>query len=272
MFVLYCKAASYLAQVLATFPVHQRVLVTNVWQHFEQAMGKATAGVVVLPWLSDDVFPSLCGFTARRTGWPLVLVTTREADNARHLKDVAVREVVWLHEMERELWRAVQRVIGRPALEAVAALVEGLERLPPTLREALGYACRARTPVRSVAELARATGCCRSTLWYHWTRAVHADPPVRLEDFLDWVLVLHALGRKRPDCAWPRVAEELGVHERTLGRLARRLTGHALRDLDRGGEAAVTALFRQRMVVPLLAEEEDRTFRPKIGRFAVAQR
>ncbi len=99
---------------------------------------------------------------------------------------------------------------------------------------------------------------------------MHTDPPLRLEDFLDWLLVLHALGRKRPDCAWPRVAEELGVHERTLGRLARRLTGRPLRDLNRSGQAVVTALFRERMLEPLLAQR-GRTFCTNVGRFAVAK-
>ncbi len=270
MFALYCNATSYLARVLAAFPVHQHVLVTNVWRRFEQSMSTVTGGVVVLPWLSDETFSGLCALTARHGGWPLVLVTTREADNARHLKDVAVREVVWLHEVERELWRAVQRVVSRPTFDAVATLIEGLDGLPLILREALAHACRTRTPVRSVAELARATSCCRSTLWYHWNRVMHTDPPLRLEDFLDWLLVLHALGRKRPDCAWPRVAEELGVHERTLGRLARRLTGRPLGDLNRSGQAVVTALFRERMLQPLLAQR-GRTFCANFGRFAVAK-
>lgn len=272
MYALYCSAAAHLARVLSAFPVHQHVLVTGVWPRFQRALPEAAGGVVVLPWLSDALFPRLCALAARQArAWrPVVLVTTRDADNARHLKDVTVGEVVWLHEVERELWPAVQRAASQASLHDVAALVEGLTSMPPTLREALGYACRSRTPVRSVTALAQATNCRRSTLWYHWRRAVRADASLRLEDFLDWLLVLHALGRKGPDRAWPKVAEELGVHERTLGRLARRLTGLPLQDLNLGGPAAAMELFRERMLHPLI-REHDETFCTKIGHFAVAE-
>lgn len=270
MFALYCNAATYLARVLATFPAQQHVRATSVWPRFQRTLPEAAGGVVVLPWLTDIAFSKLCALASRHAAWPLVLVTTRDADNARHLKDVAVSEVVWLSEVERDLWPAVQRAAGRHAFHVLASTVEGLESLPVTLREALGYACRSRTPVRSVADLASAASCRRSTLWYHWNRAVDTDPPLRLEDFLDWLLVLHAIGRKGPDRAWPSVAEELGVHERTLGRLARRLTGRRLGDLNLSGQGAAMELFRTSMLDPLLAGR-DRTFRTNIGHFAVAE-
>lgn len=271
MFALYCNAASYLARVLAAFPAHQQVLATGVWARFERVLPESTAAVVVLPWLSDGVFPKLCALASRHAAWPLVLVTTRDADNARHLKDLAIGEVVWLHDVERELWPAAQRAANAQAFHMLAEMVEGHDALPVTLREALGYACRSRTPVRSVADLASAASCRRSTLWYHWNRVVDVDPPLRLEDFVGWLLVLHALGRKGPERTWPRVAEELGIHERTLGRLARRLTGRPLHDLNLSGQAAAMDLFRERMLHPLL-EGQGQTFRTNIGRFAVAEK
>lgn len=116
MVVVYSSVAGHLSRVLAALPVHERVMVPGAWHLFQAAMRDAPAGVVVLPWLREETGPRGCALGDLPAGAPLVLVTLRNADNARCLDGVRVAEVVWLHEVERELWPAVQRVMNRRAL------------------------------------------------------------------------------------------------------------------------------------------------------------
>lgn len=127
------------------------------------------------------------------------------------------------------------------------------EHLPAALREALSSACRSERPVRSVNQLAAAMASNRRTLWHQWRRAVGSSE-LRLQDFLHWILLLHALGRKSSERSWGDVAQQIGVHAHTLSRYARQLTGRTLSELDAGGEAAVTTLFRERVLQLLLRE------------------
>jgi len=141
----------------------------------------------------------------------------------------------------------------RRATSAVpAALAPAIRRaphLPARLREALALACDEARNIRTVEKLATAAGCDRRTLWTHWKHTVGAG--LRLQDFLHWLLLLRAAHRKTAARAWADVADEIGIHPHTLGRLARQLTGSSLRDLAARGHAALEARF-QADVVPLV--------------------
>jgi hypothetical protein len=53
----------------------------------------------------------------------------------------------------------------------------------------------------------------------------------RLEDLLDWILLVEAVAL-RPDMqSWAAVAHSLGVHERSLARSARRFLNSGLRNV-----------------------------------------
>jgi hypothetical protein len=52
------------------------------------------------------------------------------------------------------------------------------------------------------------------------------------------------------------VAAELGVHEHTLGRLARRLAGSTLRELESVGWPTVVAIFRRRILHSLIGVDD----------------
>jgi hypothetical protein len=79
-----------------------------------------------------------------------------------------------------------------------------------------------------------------------------------VQDFLHWVLLMRALGGKTRDRPWASVAEEVGMHPDSLGRLARQLTGFSLRDLDSGRQATVADLFHTRVLGQVLAGEPDK--------------
>jgi len=142
----------------------------------------------------------------------------------------------------------------RPALAlppSLPASFRGARHLPPRLREALALACDGGRAIRTVEKLAAAAGCDRRTLWIHWKQSVGRHSELRLEDFLHWVLLLRAAQRKTDSRPWAAVAEELGIHPHTLGRLVRQLTGSSLRELSTRAEVTLPQVFETR-VLPLV--------------------
>lgn len=140
-----------------------------------------------------------------------------------------------------------------PALPAtIAAQFRRAPHLPPRLREALAIACDERKPIRTVEKLAAAAGCDRRTLWTHWKQSVGRRSELRLQDFLHWVLLVRAAHRKTASRPWAEVAEEIGIHPHTLGRLARQLTGSSLRELSGRAHATLTHTFETRILPQVL--------------------
>jgi AraC-like DNA-binding protein len=150
---------------------------------------------------------------------------------------------------ESPLNRNLRRPAGPAVTPALSAALRRAAHLPARLREALALACDDARNIRTVEKLATAAGCDRRTLWTHWKNTV--GPGMRLQDFLHWLLLLRATRRKTAARAWADVADEIGIHPHTLGRLARQLTGLSLRDLAAGGHGALEARFHAE-VVPLV--------------------
>ena len=133
-----------------------------------------------------------------------------------------------------------------------APTLRAAEHVPQKLREALALACEGERPIRTVERLACAVGCDRRTLWNQWKQVVGRDEPLRLQDFLHWVLLLRAMSGKTAGRSWADVADDVGVHPHTLGRLARQLAGRTLRDLAAGGHAPVARRFEDEVLPVLL--------------------
>ena len=131
---------------------------------------------------------------------------------------------------------------------ALAGSLRRAHHLPQRLRDALALACDAREPIRTVERLAAAAGCDRRTLWAHWKQSAGKRSPLRLQDFLHWLLLLRAAHRKSSERPWAQVAEEIGVHPHTLSRLTRQLTGFSLRELGMNGHAPLAERFQTEVV------------------------
>ena len=270
MLAVFCSAATHLASTLAALPSQHHVLTTGVWSRFKREMLQATCSIAVLPWLSAEPFDRLREFKASHPTRPVVLVTTKDADNARHLRGVAVEEVVWMRDVQRELWGAVRRASFQRPLSELAREVDAATMLPVQLRYALSLACRSDLPVLSVSELATRVNCRRTTLWYHWKRAMPSDRKARLEDFLGWLVLVRAIGLKDRGGPWTSVADGLGIQTRTLTRLARRLTGNTLRELWLDGEAETLARFRG-VMMPWAPCEGVRHFAPTLDEMSLLE-
>jgi hypothetical protein len=167
---------------------------------------------------------------------------------------MAVDEVVWLSEIEGGLWPAVRQARANVSRQRLAGAVDCALLLDRPLQQAIRYACNAERPVRSIGQLAAASGCDRRTLWRHWHDAVGPRGSLRLEDVLDWLLLLHAVGRKTPMRSWSSVAAELQIHPHTLGRITARLTARSLRTLSPTDQLPLTLQFHAKLVAALASE------------------
>ncbi|HEX8849740.1 MAG TPA: hypothetical protein VF761_09425 [Gemmatimonadaceae bacterium] len=204
------------------------------WPALRHAARNARCVVLVAPWLDQcSTVAQLTALRRQLPDVPVVVVTTKDADNLRHLARCPVEEIVWLHEAERELRGAVSRAAATTVLVRLAHAFSTTPRLPAVLRVAFAHACRAEQPVRSVAELASAVGRHAHTLWYHWHRTLGSASALRLEDCVDWILLLRACQLRDGTQGWDAVARKLHVHRHTLDRLIRRLVGCTPGELSR---------------------------------------
>jgi hypothetical protein len=232
MLAVFADERLYAARVAATMAEHEPMLLVDSWECLEAVIPSTTCTVVVLGWLRGTADEArLRDIRFRHPRHPIILVTSKSADNALALRWLAVEDVVWLSELERALWPAVQRGHAQALMHDMAAAVSRTLPADHLISRAIAYACRASPPLRSIAQLAAVLACDRRTLWRHWRLALAAGSTFRLEDVLDWMLLLHAVGLKLPERSWAHVAGELHVHPHTLGRIAVRLTGRPLRIL-----------------------------------------
>lgn len=251
MISLYAPDEVLLARLRGLLPAETAAF--TEWGRFERAIPTTTCSVVGMEWLHEAAaFPELCALRSRHPLHPVVLVTRWEPHNARLLGRLEIDDVVWFREMDHSLLATVKRAGACGRLRGLAEELRGAQHLSPRLRQALQCALDRSPPLRSVGELAELMNCHRRTLSHHWRSALGVDPPLRLEDFLDWVLLLHASMRRAPGLKWSGVATQLRVHEQTLGRLSQRLAGLTLRELHHCGSARLLELFRQRALSPLL--------------------
>jgi AraC-like DNA-binding protein len=252
---LLCSEARYLPRLLAALPAEDSVTHAESWDEVHRHARPQGCSVIVAEWLPNThAHERLTQFRNDFPSHPLVVVTHEDAENARSLAELRVSEVLWIREIEERLGPAVSRARAVTALAALTAAFESAHRLPPRLRSALRDACTSSRPPRSLSRLAANAGCHRSTLWVEWRQAVgdrNACPDLRLEDLLDWLILISAVHRKAPGVKWTAVAHDMGVHEHTLARQARRLTGLTLREVERVGTLPLLARFSE-LVRPLL--------------------
>jgi AraC-like DNA-binding protein len=211
------------------------------WGRFANLRARADCSVILMKALgTDPIFERLVRDSSSEF-CPTVLVTSRDVENARHLCRVLVTEVLWFDEMNHSLFPAIQRVRCSTYSRRTAEEVRRSDLLPPKLRSALIRACEAEAPIRSVSALAAAVGCDRSTLWRQWHRVQTVDASIRLEDCLDWLVILRVIGLRAIGRKGAAVARELKIPERTLRRMFRRQLGCTLLDVDaeRGLEIAM---------------------------------
>lgn len=229
-----------------------RAAVADEWPAFERAALAAECSVVLFLWLGTPELHRLVAFKTRNPLHPVILVTRGDRDNARQLKAVQVEEVIWLEEIDRELHGAVGRTCVLSHQRSFCEAMGDADYLPGCLGHALALACGAEPPLRTVQKLAKVAGCDRRILWQQWKEAMDGNP-LRLQDVLHWFLLLRAAGIKRPGHPWSLVAEGLGMHPQTLGRLSRQLAGLSLTDLAGTRQGELVNRFERDVVGSLFS-------------------
>jgi AraC-like DNA-binding protein len=157
--------------------------------------------------------------------------------------------------VEQGLSAAVKRAAAGPPLERVRQAVAGLTALPPRLRRMLELALAAEPPLVTVEQAAAATGCDRRTLWRELRQL--SGIQLRLQDLIDWVVLVRVSALPERSRRLSAAAATLGIHEQSLARMIRRLTGFTPRQFAARGATAVLEQF-ERSVLQALARAERR--------------
>jgi hypothetical protein len=252
MYALYSSEPLVLERVREALPADAQGIATLSWQELTAAAPEADCVLIATRWLAADACAQVRLVASGDRQVPVVLVTTKDADNARAALQSGATHLVWLDDVRRDLHSLLRRLRAKPILLRAADLLEASPRLSQALRVALGAACRTERPLTSVGALAALLRRDRRTLWRHWRHGLGGAATPRLEDFLDWILLLNAAHRKVPNRSWARVARALGTHEHTLARMATRLTGLTLSQLAASEHQNLEERFLNAAVRPLL--------------------
>lgn len=180
----------------------------------------------------------------------LIDLNIHTARQAAALSHDPLTHVVWDEEGDVGLSR-VLRSVGRGNIlfQLFSSLSTSCTASSPFLISIFRVVLAEPRGVRTVVELAGRLNVPESTLRYHWKCAF---PDVSLRRLIEWSTLLRSTALS-PVMSRTNIAAALGVHERTLDRLSRRLTGVASRG-DAFDEAFASAAF-ERWIVGTFASE-----------------
>ncbi|HET7622801.1 MAG TPA: hypothetical protein VFK39_12930 [Gemmatimonadaceae bacterium] len=248
MIAIYCSSepgGRLLARCLK-----RRTLITNRWAVFVESSLAAEAAVIGYVSEECGYFQQLSRFRLLRGSLPTVLITNSWYPNSVDIEKTEA--VVHWAQVETLLQDALESAISHLPRRRIANEIRALPGIPRELCQALTLICEASEPIRTVTDLAYQTGYARTKLARLWKgTAMGRAAVLRLEDVVDWLLLLRALRTKTPHESWRRVGEALGVADYTLGRLARRLVNCTLLQLEREGHQNAVALFRHALMQQL---------------------
>lgn len=208
----------------------------------DEVIGRAD-GIIALVRTPQEDRKLLDRLRLIRTGYPLKFVILVAAEPQTLELLFTPDAVLSLQEGHERLWQTVRDVRARGVIPRLTDIIRDADAVPPILRVALIHALLRPTPISSIKELAAESGCDRRTLPRVWELVFHSEQD-RLIDFLDWILLLYATGRKTSKRSWMVCAREIGITEDTLSRSARKLVGLPLGELSTHGQVLVLARFQ----------------------------
>ncbi|WP_425152673.1 hypothetical protein [Candidatus Palauibacter sp.] len=200
---------------------------------------------------------------------PIILVTDRDPDVARRLRDVRVSDIVWFDDLATGLQPCVHEVVdagcARIPLLRLATEIEGLA-LPPAIGSALAYGLRSAIslPVRSVTELAAALRRSPVTLSQEFRESVTSEVDLRL--FLGALVILRAHQLRTSGRPWEAVGRRLGFTRTTLHRKSKKWPGSTLKELAETPHGELMARFMSDFERPLLNGPDSRPSLPTLAR------
>lgn len=173
----------------------------------------------------DETRESLISLLNSQGRPPALLVTAFDPENARYFNQMPVVGFAWASEPEEEILDRALCLVNhserRRLADHVPRACPDRERVKPVV-EALFLES---TPPSQVQDLARACHRSRGALGDDWNAAWEGSPPVCLKSLVDWAVGLRARELWQRGHSPKEIAWALGIHERTLERIADRLAG-----------------------------------------------
>jgi hypothetical protein len=197
------------------------------WRAFAIAARFARCAVVAAERLGENsLIQRINSLRHERPHLRLILVV--DAADAKLLRYLSADEVVWIQDLGRELSRVIAEEDRGEFLITLARLIRTTSGVPVPLRPALALACDLTPPAISIKDLLRSGAFNRRTLNRQWQKTLGRNSGLRLQDFLDWVLLIRAWVLWDSYRDWSFIANELNIDERRLKVMARRLTDQTI--------------------------------------------
>jgi len=235
--VLYCtsvRLAALAREALRSWTISHEC---RSWDDIEALIQRAVPLLAIVPHLTTEELERVVQFRRRFPAQPFVVVTDKDPDSARTLANAGIREIVWSADIHRDVSAALHSEGNSAFFDALARRIGEASQLPHLLRTVLVRAVLASPPMHSVAELSALAGRHSGTMTRAWKGEVHAGDMFRLEDFVRWMVLMRAAQRRGFEGAWHLAAIAVGVDPRTLNRIANRLAGASLKELEVRGFA-----------------------------------
>lgn len=219
-----------------------QAIATADWTLVERFSDAAGCLVVQIPSLAEwEHLQQLKSLSRNPDRTPLIVITDPDRDNLKLLAGVLFSALYWSDSDLAEVLQEANAAGTRcPIFSSLSDLDFGR-----VARQAAEAACGADRPFRSVKALARSIGLDRRRLWLEWTRRDGEPIALPLADFVRWIVLIHAIKLRGEGGTWASIAEDLGVHERTLFRLAERHLRVRRRDLANVSLDEAVSRFRQ---------------------------
>lgn len=254
---VFAQNPDVLVQVRRCLPLDVTTVTLTTWSVFLAVAPSCDAAIVRLPPQPSELLVGALGRLHTIAPFvPLVAVAAAAASRALadQLTPVPLAGVVDERDAGAVLWPTVQDACTSTMLDRLAVAVARSPTMPAPLKTALSAAITHTPPIRSVVELVAVTGQNRRTVWYNWRRRTGSSA-LRLEDLVDWLLLLRASIAHSRGASWTAAAHELGVHRHTLARLAERHLGEPLHEFGPETHTRLRWMFFQKVVRPLLARQ-----------------
>ena len=190
----------------------------------------AALGVLDARASPEAVIPILGQGRVEAPSCPMVIVVQLTPGNVRRLAtqlNDPLLDVVWDQEVDFRLVEAVERLMALRLGSRVYHDIVRRTRLSPFITTVVRRTLCDAAPVSSVRSLAARLGVPESTLRYHWK---HVIPSATLSTFVSWSILIRSVEPGSPSDR-AAAARRVGVHPRTLDRIAVRLAANTWAEL-----------------------------------------
>jgi hypothetical protein len=127
MYALYSPEPIILERVRDAIPSTEDGVATTSWSEFAMLALRSDSLLIASRWLSHDLRVPLRAIALESYPAPLILITSKDADNARSALNTGPTNIIWLSEVHRDLHTLVCGTRARQVLNRRRPIANGLE-------------------------------------------------------------------------------------------------------------------------------------------------